>query len=139
MRLDPHVARARLRDARVARLATVSGEGEPHLVPVTFALADGTVFFVVDHKPKSSTDLRRLRNIQANDRVCVLVDEYSDEWTSLWWVRADGRAQVWSEGGRRAAAVELLAQKYQQYRATVPEGPVVAITIERLTGWSYTG
>ena len=140
MRLDSEVARARLLDARVARLATVSGAGQPHTVPITFALDSGsTLFFVVDNKPKSTLDLRRLRNIRENSHVSVLVDHYSDVWESLWWVRADGRAEIWEDEQRRAAPVALLARKYPQYGEQVPLGPVVAITVDSLTGWSSAG
>ena len=139
MRLDPEAARARLLDARVARLATVSGAGQPHTVPITFALDGSTLFFVIDNKPKSTTDLRRLRDIRENPRVCVLVDHYSDDWDALWWVRADGRAEIWEDERLRAAPVSLLALKYPQYQKQVPVGPVVAITVESLSGWSFTG
>jgi PPOX class probable F420-dependent enzyme len=139
MGLDTDEARTRLLESRVARLATVSLAGEPHMVPITFALVGDGLFFVVDHKPKNTMDLRRLRNIRENDRVSVLADHYSDDWDTLWWVRADGNAEIWEDGPRRAAAVEVLAQKYPQYREHVPRGPVVAITIVALTGWSFTG
>ncbi|MEY9965854.1 PPOX class probable F420-dependent enzyme [Streptacidiphilus sp. MAP12-16] len=139
MRLDAAEARTRLETSRVARLATVSGSGEPHQVPITFALDGDRLLFVVDHKPKASTDLRRLRNIRENPRVSVLADHYADDWTQLWWVRVDGRAETWADGPRRAAAVDLLAAKYLQYQETVPTGPVVRVTIDRMTGWSYQG
>jgi PPOX class probable F420-dependent enzyme len=133
------VARARLLDARDPRLATVSGAGQPYTVPITFALDDSTLFFVIDNKPKSTLDLRRLRNIRENPHVSVLVDHYSDAWDTLWWVRADGRAEIWEDEQLRAAPVSLLSLKYPQYREQVPEGPVVAITVESLSGWSFTG
>ena len=57
-------------------------------MPVTFAVYGDLVCFAVDHKPKSTRDLRRLRNIRANDQVSVLVDDYADDWSRLWWVRA---------------------------------------------------
>ena len=139
MKLDGAEARERLAAARVARLATVSGAGEPHTVPITFVLNEDTLFFVVDSKPKSTMDLRRLRNIRENPLVSVLVDHYSDDWDALWWVRADGRAEIWEDEQLRAAPVSLLSRKYPQYREQVPVGPVVAITVESLSGWSFTG
>lgn len=138
MNLDLAEARARLVDARVARLATVSGTGRPHLVPITFALDHRSVYFAVDHKPKASTNLRRLRNITENPQVSVLVDHYADDWEALWWVRADGRADIWESGLQRDAALDLLAAKYLQYRERRPAGPVVAIMLDQISGWSYS-
>ncbi|MEV4186367.1 TIGR03668 family PPOX class F420-dependent oxidoreductase [Streptosporangium canum] len=137
--MDELQARARFRDARVARLATADARGRPHLVPVTFDLDGDTVAFAVDHKPKRTTDLRRLRDIAANDRVCLLVDHYDDDWTRLWWVRADGRARVAGDGPDRERALARLAERYPQYRDRPPRGPVVLIAVESWTGWSYGG
>jgi PPOX class probable F420-dependent enzyme len=138
--LTDREARARLAAARVARLATVDGGGRPHVVPVTFALdAPGdSIVIVVDHKPKRTTDLKRLRNMRGNPRVAVLADHYEDDWTRLWWVRADGLARVIEDEAGRAEPVGRLRAKYPQYRETVPTGPVIAIAITAVSGWSYT-
>jgi PPOX class probable F420-dependent enzyme len=119
----------------VARLATVSADGAPHIVPVTFALAGDVIWTAVDHKPKRTLALKRLANIEANPRVSLLVDEYSDDWSQLWWVRADGTARVAEPG----AASEPLAARYPQYRERPPEGPSIAVTVERWSGWSAAG
>jgi PPOX class probable F420-dependent enzyme len=132
-------ARARFGAARVARLATVDEVGRPHLVPVTFDVDGDTVTFAIDHKPKRTTNLRRLRNLAANDRVCLLVDHYDDDWSQLWWVRADGRARIVEDGEARERALTRLAERYRQYRDRPPQGPVVLIAVESWTGWSYTG
>ncbi|MFC4531044.1 TIGR03668 family PPOX class F420-dependent oxidoreductase [Sphaerisporangium dianthi] len=130
-------ARARMAGARVARLATVGDDGRPHLVPVTFSLDGDRVVTAVDHKPKSGTRLRRLRNVQVNPNVCVLVDHYDDDWTTLWWVRADGFATVVERGDERIPELLTpLVMKYPQYRDRVPEGPVVVIEVTRYSGWS---
>lgn len=125
--------RAHLFEARVGRLATVGADGRPQVVPVTFAADGESLFFAVDAKPKRTNDLKRLRNIAANPAVSVLVDHYEDDWTRLWWVRVDGTARVVED---TAHALELLADKYEQYRKTRPPGPVVAISIDRMTGWA---
>ncbi len=125
--------RARLFEARVGRLATAGTDGRPHVVPITFAFDGESLFFAVDAKPKRTTDLKRLRNIAANPAVSVLVDHYEDDWTRLWWVRVDGTARIVED---TAPALEVLARKYEQYRRTRPPGPVVAISIDRMTGWA---
>jgi len=121
----------------VARLATVSDEGKPHIVPMVFALDGDIVYFAVDAKPKKSTNLKRLKNIAANPMVSVLVDHYEDDWNQVWWVRADGTARVVTDEAHAQRATDLLVTKYAQYRTAVPEGPVVAIQIDRITGWSF--
>ncbi|SQD95115.1 Pyridoxamine 5'-phosphate oxidase-related FMN-binding [Parafrankia sp. Ea1.12] len=139
--LDEAECRVRFAAARVARLATAGVDGQPHLVPVTFTLDDDQVAIAVDHKPKRSTALRRLANIAANPRVSLLVDQYTDDWDGLWWVRADGRARVVTdgdEGVKRAVAIHHLAAKYDQYQAVTPTGPIVFVQIEKWQGWAFT-
>jgi PPOX class probable F420-dependent enzyme len=131
-------ARARFGAARVARLATVDVRGQPHVVPVTFDARGDSIVIAVDHKPKRTTDLKRLRNIRANPRVSVLADHYSDDWTALWWVRADGTAVVVDDDGARAEPVRRLRERYPQYRETVPAGPVISITVAAWSGWRYS-
>jgi PPOX class probable F420-dependent enzyme len=128
--------RRRAAAARVAHLATADAAGRPHLVPVTFALDGDTVYFAVDAKPKRTTDLKRLRNIASNAHVALLVDHYDDDdWTRLWWVRVDGTAHT-VEGAVASRGLDALAAKYGQYRRQPPGGPVVAISIDRISGWS---
>ncbi len=107
-------------------------------MPIVFALAGETIYSVVDAKPKRSTELRRLQNVRANPRVSALADHYDDaDWGALWWVRADGIARVLGLDEPEAArAIELLARRYPQQRAV---GPVLAIDVERWTGWSAAG
>ncbi|MFI9721406.1 TIGR03668 family PPOX class F420-dependent oxidoreductase [Streptomyces sp. NPDC052396] len=136
--LPPAEARARFAAAPVARLATADPSGLPHLVPVTFALDEGgTLYFAIDTlKPKRTTDLRRLRNIRANPRVALLVDHYADDWSRLWWVRADGQAEIEDDPARRRAPVDLLCAKYPQYAGRPPDGPVVTVRVQRWRGWA---
>ena len=128
--------RRRLGEARVAHLATTGADGKPHIVPICFVLTAGEIFFAVDHKPKRTTDLQRLRNIAANPNVAVLADHYEEDWGRIWWVRIDGRARVLDAGDAAERAVEALSARYQQYRRVRPSGPVVSIHIDRLSGWS---
>ena len=139
-------ARRRFTAARVARLATVDEAGRPHQVPVVFAryTRDGTDRLVtaVDLKPKTTTRLKRLRNIAVHRSVCLLADAYDEDWDQLWWVRADGEARILRPDAadpavRHAhqAAVALLCEKYPQYREQPPAGPVIAVTVRRWTGW----
>ena len=121
--------------APVARLATVTPDGAPHLVPVTFALLGDELCFAVDHKEKSTTDLARLRNVRHEPRVAVLADEYDDDWVRLWWVRIDGVARELPVDAT-GPALDALAARYPQYREVRPQGAVVAVRIVRWTGWA---
>ena len=134
MRRDEHWAQQRFAEAPVARLATVSGDGSPHLVPMVFAFDGPRLISAVDHKPKSTTALRRLDNIAVNPFVSVLVDHFDDDWNQLWWARADGWARV-----RPEHDVEPLVERYRQYRGTPPAGPVIVIEVDRWSGWSAEG
>jgi PPOX class probable F420-dependent enzyme len=136
--LSEEEARTRLSGARVARLATAGSEGQPHLVPVTFAVEGDLIYTAVDHKPKKSANLRRLRNIRENPRVALLADRYDDDWDMLWWVRIDGWASVVEDERGRQGPLDLLADRYEQYRRRRPAGPVIMIRADRWKGWSST-
>jgi len=136
--MDRRDMERRVASAYVARLATVGADGRPHIVPICFALDEQTLYFAVDSKPKQTTNLKRLRNIAANPAISVLVDHYEADWDKLWWVRLDGVARVVTDDGEVKQALRLLAARYSQYRATTPAGPVVAVAIAGMTGWSAT-
>jgi len=122
--------------ARVARLATVDADGQPHLVPIVFVVTGDVLYSVVDGKPKRTTALRRLANVAANPKVSVLVDHYADDWRELWWVRADGTARIVPiDSAEGRTALRLLTARYPQYAETVPPGPVLAIDIARWVSW----
>ena len=128
--------RERFERARIARLATADVDGQPHLVPICFAFIGDRIVSMVDAKPKRTSKLRRLENIRAQPRVSVLVDEYDEDWTRLWWVRADGAARVVEDGRAHDDAVATLTAKYPQYEQLPPTGPVVEIVVDRWRGWS---
>ena len=109
------------------------------MVVVTFAVDGDMIYTAVDQKPKSGRTLKRLRNVSENPLVTILADHYSDDWETLWWVRADGRAAILTDTGQMAAPLGLLADRYWQYRQAPPAGPVLAVTVERWTGWAGSG
>ena len=122
--------------ARVARLATIDADGRAHLVPIVFALDGDTLYSAVDRKPKRSTTLHRIENARARPDVTVLVDQYDDDWSRLWWIRLRGRARVLDDGDERDRALALLTEKYEQYRREPPEGPVLAVDVVDAREWS---
>jgi PPOX class probable F420-dependent enzyme len=125
--------------ARVGHLGTVSVDGQPHLVPVCFVLVGDTAYSAVDHKPKRTTQLRRLANVTATGHACLLVDEYSEDWSTLWWVRLDGHGRVVDDPSEVALALAGLQAKYAQYAELAPTGAVLAVNVTRWSAWSATG
>ena len=136
--------RASFRRSPVARLATVTPDGVPHVVPVVFAVdqdgQDGRdsaeiVYTAVDAKPKTTQRLRRLANIENNPQASLLVDYYSDDWTQLWWVRADGVATIHHDDEQTHTGYRLLRAKYTQYQSVPLNGPVIAVALRRWSSW----
>ena len=119
----------------VACLATVSPAGAPHVVPVVFALWNDIIYTAIDSKKKSTHALRRLANIQSNPRVSLLVDHYDHDWSKLWWVRADGDAEIHQRGEQVATGYAELRQKYIQYQRVSLDGPVVTVAVKRWAHW----
>jgi PPOX class probable F420-dependent enzyme len=138
VRVDEREQRRRVADARVGRLATSEGDGPPHLVPVCFVLSGDTVYSAVDRKPKRTRQLRRLANVRARPAATLLVDEYADDWSRLWWVRLRGPARVLEDGQERLSALALLREKYPQYVAQPPDGAVLALDVSEWRAWSAT-
>jgi PPOX class probable F420-dependent enzyme len=128
-------ARARFASSSVAQLATASADGVPHLVPIVFAVNNDIIYTAVDAKRKSSRRLRRMANIEVNPAVSLIVDHYDDDWSQLWWVRADGIAEIHYSGEEMATAYFELRRKYIQYQRIALDGPVIAITVSRWSGW----
>ncbi len=130
-------------DARVARLATADADGGPHAIPVCFAYDGQHIYIVLDWKPKTAelTRLRRVRNILSNPQAALLVDHYDEDWQSLRYILVSCQAQLLTGDEDEAArAVILLREKYPQYRRMDLDGnPVIKLTPQRFTPWSYAG
>jgi PPOX class probable F420-dependent enzyme len=134
--MDEARCRALLAQAQVGRLATVRPDGRPHVVACCFAVEGDRVWTAVDAKPKATPRLQRLTNVRAHPWASLLVDHYEDDWDALWWVRVDGGATVLDPGAVRERALAALVAKYDQYTAAPPQGDVIAISVERWSGWS---
>ncbi len=123
---------------RLAHLATVDEAGKPHIVPICYALMDGALYTPIDEKPKRGdpTTLRRVRNIQANPEVCILVDTYDEDWTRLAWVQIRGRAALVTDAMDRSRGLAALRDRYPQYRAMDLESrPLIRVTPARVVQW----
>lgn len=127
--------------ARFARLATIDSEFKPHLVPVVFVF-DGNHFFIpVDEKRKTAKPekLKRIRNIQHNPNVALLIDEYSEDWTKLAFVMIQGKASIASKGEGNIQvreAYKKLMTKYIQYQKVGVGEMCIIITPKKVASWS---
>jgi len=99
-------------------------------------LSGEIAYTAIDLKPKRGPRLRRLANIEATSRACLLVDGYSEDWSALWGVRLDGRGRVVADPVEAARAISALVGKYRQYAERTPAGPVLAVDIARWSSWS---
>ena len=127
-----------LASARIAHLATADSAGSPQVVPVCYTFDGQTIYSVLDQKPKRTSPLRlrRVRNIQVNPRVSLLVDHYEEDWRRLGYLMVMGRAELLLDGDERIGAIRLLRQKYPQYQdMDIDANPVIKISPTRVTAW----
>ncbi|HET9075209.1 MAG TPA: hypothetical protein VFN48_11585 [Solirubrobacteraceae bacterium] len=142
--LSADEARARFLAARVARQATAPATAAdyPQLVPIIFAAIDAdTLVCCFDRPPGTRAARTHLEHLGTGPRMSLIVDEYTEDWSTLWWARADVRVSLLDpdrseERPARDAAVAALVAKYEQYRDAPPEGPATQMTVERWAGWS---
>lgn len=128
-------------ESPIARLATVTADAHPHVVPCCFVLhrdesGGDVIYSVVDAKPKSTMALKRLDNVRAMPAASLVVDHYADDWSQLWWVRADGQASVLEPGEESRNAIARLSEKYRQYREQPPPGSVVRVSVTAWSDWT---
>jgi PPOX class probable F420-dependent enzyme len=143
MQLSEDAITQRLESWPVARLASSADDGRLHQVPIVFARSGGRLWSPVDGKAKRNGELVRVRNIRAHPEVSLLLDEYTSDWTQLWWIRIDATAEVLQPASANdpkvSAAIAALETKYPQY-ASVPvlRAPPTLIAFEpsRITSWT---
>ena len=132
-------SRELLASGRVAHLATADQYARPHVVPIVFVYEHPLLYTPIDAKRKSVDDwheLRRVKNVETNGRVSVLVDHYEEAWSRCAWVRVDGVADVLTKGEDHRHALGLLATKYPQYeRMPLRDAPVIRIRVEHASQW----
>ena len=138
------VQRELVMNQRVARLATSSGIGEPHLIPITFVLNANRILIVIDDKPKSGDPLRRIRNITQNSSVAVLFDHYEDDWNQLWWLLIRGKGEIFEFANfskeEQSNIPMMFKKKYYQYsNLAFHEKMFISITIKTVSSWRFDG
>jgi PPOX class probable F420-dependent enzyme len=143
MRLPDSAIEHLLQTWPVARLATLAPEGRPHQVPIVFARVQGLLWSPIDAKPKAAGELARVRHLRESPAASLLLDDYSEDWSRLWWLRVDADARVVEPGDpdadpAAAAAVAALRAKYPQYaRVAVLRAPATLLALRpvRIASW----
>ncbi len=123
---------------RVGHLATADSQAVPHVVPVCFTISQNALYITIDEKPKrvAGAALKRVRNIERNPMVAIVVDRYDEDWTRLGWMMLRGRAEILHAGAEHDHAQELLRSRYRQMAAMqIAEQPVIAVRVETVTSW----
>ena len=127
---------------RIAHLATASLRARPVVVPICYAFDGENIYSALDEKPKSTDvrSLKRVRNIEANPQVSLVIDKYSEDWSELIYVLIAGMAEILEPGdgqGEHLRAVSLLRDKYAQYRSmAIESSPVIKISSLKIKRWS---
>lgn len=139
MRLGEREALARLADRDHGVLCTLHPRRGVDAVPVVYAANDHLVGVPVDTvKAKASTRLQRERNLEADPRATLLVEHWDrQDWSQLWWVRAELRWSGDDANGRDALAA-MLARRFEQYRDR-PFARMLVFEVIGATGWSAGG
>ncbi len=129
-----------LAECRIAHLGTIAPNGRPRLVPVCYALAGDHVAIAIDEKPKSTTELARVRDIRRDPRVTLLVDRYDDrDWGRLAWLRLEADAIVLATGSEWPEGLAALRARYRQYATMALESlPLLRLTPTRAVAWRAT-
>ena len=130
---------------RIGHLATASLSARPVVVPICYAFDGENIYSPLDEKPKSADirSLKRVRNIEANPQVSLVIDEYAEDWSKLSYVLISGMAEILEPGdgdGEHLRAVNLLREKYTQYRSMAIESrPMIKISSLKIKIWSSAG
>ena len=132
--MDHQDARRLVEEGRVARVGTIDGRGRVHLVPIVYVLEGDTLYSSTDAGPPA----KRLRNLESNPAVTVIVDVYDEDWSKVWWVRLSGVGRRIDEGPEYDLAYRMLWAKYSQYTDEPAGGPIMAVDIEKWSFWAYS-
>ena len=126
--------RRRAARARAARVGTLDARGRIHLVPIVFAIDGDRLYSSTDEKPRA----KRLRNLQRDPHVSVVIDEYDEDWSRVWWVRLAGTGRALEQGAEYERARRLLCEKYPQFEGDPGGGPIMAVDVQEWSGWAYS-
>jgi len=126
--------------AKVARLATVDQKLYPYVVPVVFVFHGNSFFIPLDEKTKTVNpkNLKRVKNIEKNPNVTLLIDKYQNDWKKLFFLMIHGKAKVIDEkNGKIMDKIhKLLVSKYPQYKKIGIGNSCIKIEPTKVRFWS---
>ncbi len=129
-----------IKGAKVARLATVDQKSHPYVVPVVFVFHENSFFIPLDEKVKTVNPrkLKRVKNIEKNPNVTLLIDKYQNDWKKLFFLMIHGRATVID--GKNSKLMDkihkLLISKYPQYKKIGIGNSCIKINPTKVTYWN---
>jgi PPOX class probable F420-dependent enzyme len=112
----------------LARLATVSKDLMPHVIPVMYTMDGEKVIVAVDYGTK------KLENMKANPKVALVVDDYEPNRA----VFIQGTCEILERGPEYLRLLDLLFKKFESYRNnpwTEGESPILSITPLKVVSW----
>lgn len=127
-----------LRSCKIARLATISPDGSPHVIPLWYLYIENRIYMATDK------DSKKVRNIQRNPKVAVLFDAYEEEekfGQSSWDIKGlmiPGTAEIIESGKMYNKFFELLPLKYPVYHEEPwekGEAVVIEVKPEEFCDW----
>ena len=142
MRLSNSECWNRLRAADHAVLCTTGARQTIDAVPVCFAVVSKVIVTPIDRvKPKTTTDLGRLKNLERDATATLLCEQWNrHDWSELWWVRV----QLMRRPGHDVSGPLLddcegaMRDKYVQYR-DAEFADLVLFDVKSLLGWAALG
>jgi nitroimidazol reductase NimA-like FMN-containing flavoprotein (pyridoxamine 5'-phosphate oxidase superfamily) len=115
----------------LGRLATISPDGMPHVVPVSYIHRAGNFLVATDYATK------KYRNLLANDRVAFVVDTYRPNRGIL----VQGRGKILETGSEFREAYLLFYKRFGWVRADPwkeGEAPFIRIEPTKKTSWGLS-
>lgn len=138
--------RALLEQARTLQVASIGSDGQPHLVPMWFAVdEEGRLVFTTYRRSQ------KILNLERDPRVTALVED-GDVYDELRGVMIEGTAEILDDNPEVTREVmRLVGQKYyggerrpegatalpQRSRA-IPKRVAVRIQPERVVSWDHS-
>ena len=128
-----------IKGTKVARLATVDQKSHPYVVPVVFVFHENSFFIPLDEKVKTinARKLKRVKNIEKNANVTLLIDKYQNDWKKLFFLMIHGKATVIDEKNSKLMDKihKLLISKYPQYKKIGVGNSCITIHPTKVTFW----
>lgn len=137
MKLTPDQARERVAAHDHGVLSTAYPEGGIHSIPVVYAMDDeDRIGMPIDRvKPKTTMQLQRRSNLEADPRGTLLVQHWdAADWSKLWWARVELEHLPDADDELRKAFSGRLAARYRQYRDE-PFDRILVFRAVRYSGW----